>query len=157
MKASKFLLSVLTILTISMTSCYKFNHNYIMKGEWHVNAFEVNGGASNLMEGVLPDYVEGNGDYRVFMLDNGLLRGEYYAFDTLVYFRTGYWDMPHKDSVYFDIDKFIQGTFFIEVVDKETFLLTTEDNHIEFFNIGSVPTVMRISRGTIIDPATTRP
>ena len=157
MKATKLLLSVLIVMTISLSSCYKFNHNYIMKGNWHVNAFEVNGGATNLMEGVLPHYVDGPGDYRVYMLDNGLLRGEYYVADTLYYFRTGYWDMPHKDSVYFDIDKFIQGTFLIEQVEGDAFLLTTDDNYIEFFNIGSVPTVMRISRGVIIDPATTRP
>ncbi len=157
MKASKLLLSVLIVLTVALTGCYKFNHNYIMKGEWHVNAFEVNGGATNLMEGVLPHYVDGNGDYRVYMLDNGLLRGEYYAYDTLVYFRTGYWNMPHKDSVYFDIDKFIEGTFLIEQVEGDAFLLTSDANYIEFFGIGEVATVMRISRGTIIDPATTRP
>lgn len=157
MKTSKVLLIALSILTISLSSCYKFNHNYIMKGEWHVNAFEVNGGATNLMEGVLPHYVDGNGDYRVYMLDNGLLRGEYYVADTLYYYRTGFWNMPHKDSVFFDIDKFIEGTFYIEQVEGDAFLLTTDDNYIEFFNIGSVPTVMRISRGVIIDPATTRP
>lgn len=157
MKATKIFLSSFVLLALVMTSCYKFNHNYIMKGEWYVNAFEVNGGNSNLMEGVLPGYVDGNGVYKVYMLDNGLLRGEYYAYDILVYFRTGYWNMPHKDSVYFDIDKFIEGTFLIEQAEGNAFLLTTDDNYIEFFNIGSVPTVMRISRGEIIDPATTKP
>jgi hypothetical protein len=128
-----------------------------MKGKWYVNSFEVSGGSTNLMEGVLPDYVDGDGQYMVYMLDNGLLRGEYYANDSLVYFRTGYWNMPHKDSVTFDIDKFIKGTFLIEQVDRKAFLLTTDDNYIEFFNIGSVPTVMRISRGEYIDPALTKP
>jgi hypothetical protein len=151
-------LSVVAITaTIFLTGCYKFNHNYIMKGKWYVNSFEVSGGSTNLMEGVLPDYVDGDGQYMVYMLDNGLLRGEYYANDSLVYFRTGYWNMPHKDSVTFDIDKFIQGTFLIEQVDSKAFLLTTDDNYIEFFNIGSVPTVMRISRGEYIDPALTKP
>ena len=45
----------------------------------------------------------------------------------------------------------------IEQVNKKAFLLTTDDNYIEFFNIGSVPTVMRISRGEYIDPALTKP
>ena len=150
--------SVIALVSVLfLTGCYKFNHNYIMKGKWYVNSFEVSGGSTNLMEGVLPDYVTGDGQYMVYMLDNGLLRGEYYANDSLVYFRTGYWNMPHKDSVTFDIDKFIQGTFLIEQVDSKAFLLTTDDNYIEFFNIGSVPTVMRISRGEYIDPALTKP
>lgn len=157
MKFVKVSSVIAIVATIFLTGCYKFNHNYIMKGKWYVNSFEVNGGSSNLMEAVLPDFVDGNGQYMVYMLDNGLLRGEYYVSDTLYYFRTGTWNMPHKDSVTFDIDKFIQGTFLIEQVDRKAFILTTDDNYIEFFNIGSVPTVMRISRGEYIDPALTKP
>ncbi len=157
MKLFKFPLLAVATLTILLTGCYKFNQNLIMKGKWYVNAFEVSGGNTNLMEGVLPDYVSGKGQYIVYMLDNGLLRGEYYTNDTLYYFRTGYWDMPHKDSVTFVIDKFINGTFLIEQVKGDAFLLTSDDNDIEFFNIGVVPTVMRISRGEYIDPNTTKP
>jgi hypothetical protein len=146
----------LLVLFFSLTGCYKINHNYIMKGYWYVNAFEVNGGSTNLMEGVLPHYLEGNGQYYVYMLDNGLLRGEYYVADTLYYFRTGYWDMPHKDSVYFNVDVFIDGHFYIEQVNKKAFLLSSIDNNISFFNLGRVNTVMRISRGEYVDPADTK-
>ncbi len=157
MKFVKVFSVIAIVATIFLTGCYKFNHNYIMKGKWYVNSFEVSGGSTNLMEGVLPNYVDGDGQYMVYMLDNGLLRGEYYANDSLVYFRTGFWNMPHKDSVTFDIDKFIKGTFLIEQVDNKAFILTSADNYIEFFNIGSVPTVMRISRGEYVDPSLTKP
>ena len=141
---------------ILISSCYKINHNHIMKGKWYVNAFEVNGGSTNLMEGVLPDYVDGGGQYYVYMLDNGLLRGEYFVADTMYYFRTGYWVMPHKDSVYFKVDKFIDGKFYIEQVSNKAFLLTSDNNNIEFFNLGTAKTVMRISRGEYVDPDDTK-
>lgn len=155
-KTAVILLSTLIFAMVFVSSCYKLNQNHIMKGKWYVNAFEVNGGSTNLMEGVLPNYVDGKGQYFVYMLDNGLLRGEYYVADTLHYFRTGYWDMPHKDSVYFKVDRFIDGKFYIEQVSKTAFLLTSDENNIEFFNLGKVKTVMRISRGEYVDPKDTR-
>jgi hypothetical protein len=155
-KSIHFILPVLVFSMVLVSSCYKLNQNHIMKGKWYVNAFEVNGGSTNLMEGVLPDYVDGNGQYYVYMLDNGLLRGEYFVADTLYYFRTGYWNMPHKDSVYFKVDRFIDGKFYIEQVSSKAFLLTSDDNNIAFFNLGRAKTVMRISRGEYVDPDDTK-
>jgi len=153
------------VMVLLFSGCYKLNHNFIMKGKWYVNSFSINGGNTNLMDGVLPQYVVGKSNYIVYMLDDGILRGEYYTpdvsgNDSLVYYRTGVWDMPHKDSVYFNIDKFINGTFFIELVPgskQKASLLTSEANDIEFFDLGVVKSVMRISRGEWVDPETTKP
>jgi len=157
-KLNAIYLTLIMGFALTFTSCYKVSHNYIMKGQWYVNSFEVNGGSTNLMEGVLPDYVDGDGQYFVYMLDNGLMRGEYYAHDSLVYIRTGTWNMPASDSVTFVIDKFINGTFKIEPAGHggKAFLLVSGSNDIEFFNIGEVECVMRISRGEYINPDDTK-
>jgi hypothetical protein len=158
MKRVHIISTIALLSVLFFSSCYKISHNHIMKGKWYVNSFEVNGGSTNLMEGVLPNYADGDGQYIVYMLDNGLMRGEYYADDSLVYFRTGIWEMPSSDSVYFEIDKFIKGTFKIEPAKNKgkAFIMSTASNYIEFFNIGEVETVMRISRGEYVDPELTK-
>ena len=61
----------------------------MIKGEWYIDAIEVHGGTTNQIGAILPNYVDGNGVYKVYMLENGLLSGEYYTYDTLNYFVTG--------------------------------------------------------------------
>ncbi len=148
-------------LTLLFSSCYKITHNTILKGQFHLNAFEINGGSTNFMGGVLPDYVDENGnvigDYVIYMLDNGLMRGEYYSNGNLVYYRTGEWDMPTKDSIYMKIDVFVDGTFYIEQVSSSEMLMSTDKNQIGFFNIGEVASTLRISNGEQKDPNNTKP
>lgn len=148
-------------LIILLSSCYKITHNSILKGKFHLNAFEINGGSTNFMGGVLPNYVDANGnvigDYVIYMLDNGLMRGEYYSNGNLIYYRTGVWDMPTKDSVYMKIDVFVDGTFYMEQISTKEMLMSTNKNKISFFNIGEVSTTLRISNGKKMDPNSTKP
>ena len=53
-------------------SCYKIHHTYMIKGEWYIDAVEVDGGTTNQIGAILPNYVDGNGVYKVYMLENGL-------------------------------------------------------------------------------------
>ncbi|MCT4579837.1 MAG: hypothetical protein N4A35_00345 [Flavobacteriales bacterium] len=150
-------------LILLFSSCYKVTHNAILKGEFHLNSFEINGGSTNFMGGVLPNYVDENdetniiGDYVIYMLDNGLMRGEYYSDGELVYYRTGEWDMPTKDSIYMKIDVFVDGTFYIEQISTKEMLMSTDKNNISFFNIGEVASTLRISNGEKMDPDSTKP
>jgi|GEM_PF-1804122 len=148
-------------LILTFSSCHKVVHTTILKGQFHLNSFEINGGSTNFMGGVLPNYLDADGnvigDYVIYMLDNGLMRGEYYSNDTLVYYRTGVWDMPAADSIYMNIDVFVDGTFFIETINKHEMLMSTDKNNIKFFNIGEVTSVLRISNGEKMDPSTTKP
>lgn len=153
------LVSVLFVFTFS--SCHKVMHNTILKGQFHLNAFEINGGSTNFMGGVLPNYFDSNneviGDYVIYMLDDGLMRGEYYSGGELEYYRTGTWDMPTKDSIYMNIDVFVDGTFYIETINANEMLMSTDKNNISFFNIGEVASTLRISNGEKMDPSTTKP
>jgi hypothetical protein len=148
-------------LVLLLSSWHKVPHNSILTGQFHLNAFEINGGSTNFMGGVLPDYTNSNnevvGDYIIYMLDDGLMRGEYYSDDKLVYYRTGTWDMPTKDSIYMSIDVFVDGTFFIETINTTEMLMSTDKNNISFFGIGEVASTLRISNGEKKDPNNTKP
>lgn len=156
----KVLISSLLLIFV-FSSCHKVTHNSILKGQFHLNAFEINGGSTNFMGGVLPNYSNSNqeviGDYIIYMLDDGLMRGEYYSNGNLVYYRTGEWDMSTKDSIYMKIDVFVDGTFFIESINKTEMLMSTDKNNISFFSIGEVASTLRISNGKKMDPNTTKP
>ncbi len=155
--------AVILTIFLGFTSCYKVHHNYILKGEWYLNSLEIDGGSTNFMDGVLPDYVESNGYYKIYMLNSGLARGEYYVHDattnqdTLNYFVTGTWDLISHDSIYLDMDNYVDGTFYIELINKKEMLLSTDHNQVDFFNIGDVKSVLRISREEPTDPANTIP
>lgn len=155
------MLLIVSGVTLLFSSCYKVTHTAILKGQFHLNAFEINGGSTNFMGGVLPNYNDENGnvigDYLIYMLDDGLMRGEYYSNGNLIYYRTGEWDMPTKDSIYMHLDVFVDGTFYIEQVNTKEMLMSTDKNTIGFFNIGEVASVLRISNGEPADPNNTKP
>jgi len=140
------LLSLLTIITLIFSGCYKLHHNYMIKGKWYINAVEIDGGSTNFIEEFLDNYKDGEGEYITYMLDNGLVRGEYYTYDTLNYFITGEWSLLEHDEIYLKADKYIDGIFKVEVVDSKNMILSTESNNINFYNIGEVKSVIRISR-----------
>ncbi|MBL4703053.1 MAG: hypothetical protein JKY54_00930 [Flavobacteriales bacterium] len=131
---------------ILLTGCYKVHRTYIIKGKWYLNVFEIDGGSTNHMEGFLEEYTPGNGTYVIYMLDNGIMRGEYYIYDQLIYFRTGTWSLIDTKHIQMQMDHFVDGDFELELLDKENMVLNSDANDIEFFDIGEVKTVLRISR-----------
>ena len=61
-------------ILLTAQSCYKIYHTYMIKVEWYIDAVEVDGGTRNQIGAIVPNYVDGNGVYKVYMLENGLLR-----------------------------------------------------------------------------------
>lgn len=148
----KVLLLSSVFLTLLMVGCYKVHRTYIIQGKWYLNAFEIDGGSTNHMEGFLPEYVSGDGTYVIYMLDNGIARGEYYVYDTLNYFVTGTWNLDNTKQITMDMDVFVDGSFKIELLNKQEMILSTTKNQIDFFDIGEVKTVLRVSREGQVDP-----
>jgi hypothetical protein len=142
----KSILLVLLGCSILFAGCYKVHRSYIIKGKWYLNSFEIDGGSANQMHGFLEDYVPSDGTYVIYMLDNGIMRGEYYTADTINYFTTGTWSLIDTKTMQMDMDQFVDGDFHIELIDQSQMLLNTSANQIDFFNIGEVKTVLRISR-----------
>lgn len=138
--------SLLLLCIILMSGCYKVHRTYIVKGKWYLNSFEIDGGSTNQMDGFLDDYSDGNGTYVIYMLDNGIMRGEYYTNDTVNYFTTGTWTLLDTKTIQMDMDQFVDGDFNIELIDNQQMLLNSQANQIDFFNMGEVKSVLRISR-----------
>ena len=65
-KVKTLLLGAVACLFL-MTGCYKVHRTFIVKGKWYLNAFEIDGGSTNHMEGFLPDYTTGDGTYVIYM------------------------------------------------------------------------------------------
>jgi len=126
------------------------HHHYITKGVWYLDAVEIDGGSTNFMSAFLPDYKVDTSFYKVIMLENGLLRGEYYLDDTtLNYYVTGSWELMAHDFIYLNADEYINGTFLIELANRKKMLLSTDSNQVDFSNIGNVKMVIRISRDEV--------
>tara|TARA_B100001758_G_scaffold238326_1_gene241391 strand:- start:2506 stop:2979 length:474 start_codon:yes stop_codon:yes gene_type:complete len=145
-------------LVMALTSCYKVHHHYITKGVWYIDAVELNGGSTNFMESFLPDFKLDTSFYKVYLLENGLARGEYYTNDsTLNYFITGEWELLNHDEIYLKADQYIDGNFLIELAAKDKMILSTLSNNVAFENIGDVAMVVRISRDSPGSQDDTRP
>jgi len=145
-------------LLTALTSCYKVHHHYITKGVWYIDAVELNGGSTNFMESFLPDFKLDTSFYKVYLLENGLARGEYYTNDsTLNYFITGEWELLNHDEIYLKADQYIDGNFLIELAAKDKMILSTLSNNVAFENIGDVAMVVRISRDSPGSQYDTRP
>ena len=148
---------VFSLLT-TLSSCYKVHHHYITKGVWYIDAVELNGGSTNFMESFLPDFKLDTSFYKVYLLENGLVRGEYYDNDsTLNYFITGEWELLNHDEIYLKADQYINGNFLIELAAKDKMILSTSSNIVDFENIGDVAMVVRISRDSPGKQEDTRP
>ena len=148
---------VFSLLT-TLYSCYKVHHHYITKGVWYIDAVELNGGSTNFMESFLPDFKLDTSFYKVYLLENGLVRGEYYDNDsTLNYFITGEWELLNHDEIYLKADQYINGNFLIELAAKDKMILSTSSNIVDFENIGDVAMVVRISRDSPGKQEDTRP
>tara|TARA_Y100000589_G_scaffold332180_1_gene390003 strand:- start:579 stop:1052 length:474 start_codon:yes stop_codon:yes gene_type:complete len=155
-KILSFFVVFSTLMTLS--SCYKVHHHYITKGVWYIDAVELNGGSTNFMESFLPDFKLDTSFYKVYLLENGLVRGEYYDNDsTLNYFITGEWELLNHDEIYLKADQYINGNFLIELAAKDKMILSTLSNNVDFENIGDVAMVVRISRDSPGKQEDTRP
>lgn len=130
----------------------------ITNGVWFIDAVEINGGSTNFMNGFLPEYKEDTSFYKVMMLENGLVRGEYYTDDsTLNYFVTGHWELTDHNHIQLQADEYINGVFLTEIVNSKKMVLSTDSNLIDFQGIGNVKMVVRISRDEPGSPNDTRP
>ena len=97
------------------------------------------------MNGFLDDYADGNGTYVIYMLDNGIMRGEYYTNDTVNYFTTGTWSLLDTKTIQMDMDEFVDGDFKIELIDNQQMLLNSQSNQIDFFNCSGFRSVYRFT------------
>ncbi|MFT5779197.1 MAG: hypothetical protein ACI837_002154 [Crocinitomicaceae bacterium] len=132
-------------LVLILSSCYKATEMRIMKGEWVVMEAYINGGSLNQMNQLLPQF-ETNGKYIVYMLDDGLMKAEYYIGDSLDYELFGEWELLTKDHIYMKIDEYIDGTYLIHSDGDDAYTMYAENNNVSFYEIGNSTMLMKLHR-----------
>lgn len=130
------LLLTLVVSTISLSGCFKLKENYIMKGEWVVKKVELDGGSTNFMESILPQYDENTCEYRIYFGENGVCNGQYYVNDTLNYAIQGEWVLLDPTHLWVEMDRYVKGTFEIEEQSASLIHMYAERNIVKFYNIG---------------------
>ena len=105
-------------------------------------------GQVNTLPVILPGYQQNDGNYRYLINFYGINRCvcSYYAADTLNYEVEGTWSLPKHDVLRIDLDEYVDGDFQMTKLEKDIFLLTTDNNYIEAFDSDSVEFSMYIKR-----------
>ena len=125
--------------------CYKITEVTIMKGEWQVLEVKVNGGELNQMEQLFPQFGT-NGRYLIYMMDDGVMKGEYYIGDYLDFEAWGEWELLSHDHIFMRIDEYVNGTFLIESNGDHLYTMYSDSNDIAFYNIGVSTMVLELER-----------
>jgi len=80
------------------------------------------------------------------MMDDGVMKGEYYVGDNLNYEIWGEWDLESSDYIYMKIDQYIDGVFHIRSNGEGRYTLYCEKNYVDFYNIGTSKMLMELKR-----------
>ena len=107
-----------------------------MKGEWVVHSVRVNGGATNFMEVLLPDFDSDTCEYRIYFGEGGVCSGQYYVGDSLRYAVLGDWVLLDDTHLWVEIDQYVKGSFEIEEQSATQTYMYAEKNIVKLYNIG---------------------
>lgn len=101
-----------------------------------------------LMEFILSGYKSYDPAYRymVHFLDNDVCTGDYYAADTLSYHVEGTWKLIDSETLFINLDHYVNGSFHMQKLDHNTFLLSTDENILTLFGTDTIPLEMHIRR-----------
>ena len=131
---------LLIIASTLFGSCAKIQGDFLASKEWELQEVTLNGGSLNMMESFLPGYDAG-GDcckYYITFNDDGTSSAEYWTNGTLDYVDSGVWEMMGAGKIYIKMDVYVDGVFEFKKVANKTYEMISEDNNIEFYNVGRV-------------------
>ncbi|MCH2022301.1 MAG: hypothetical protein MK207_07430 [Saprospiraceae bacterium] len=117
-----------------------------MKGEWVVKSAKVDGGTTNFMEVLLPDYNPNTSEYRIYFGDGGVCSGQYYVADTLRYAVMGEWLLLDDKHLWVEIDQYVKGSFEIEEQSASFVHMYAERNIVKLYNIGETQMFIEAER-----------
>ena len=127
------------------SGCSKITEVIMMKGEWQVLEVKINGGDLNQLAQLFPQF-ETNGRYLIYMMDDGVMKGEYYIGDNLDFEAWGEWELLTNDYVFMKIDEYINGTFLIKSNGDHLYTMYCDSNYIAFYDIGISTMVLELVR-----------
>ena len=117
-----------------------------MKGEWVVNSVELDGGKTNMMYTILPDYNADSSKYVVYFGEEGRCTGQYYLNEKLNYAVEGTWSLVDKHHIYIELDNYVKGIFELEEQSRTEMIMYAEQNIVNFYKIGEVEMILRVTR-----------
>ena len=117
-----------------------------MKGEWVVNSVELNGGKTNMMYTILPDYNVSTSKYLVYFGEDDRCTAQYYVNENLNYAVEGTWNLLDKHHIYIELDEYVKGIFELEEQSSTEIIMYAEQNIVKFYNIGEVEMILRVTR-----------
>lgn len=129
-------LLAIAIAAFTFSGCYKIKENFIMKGEWFITKIELDGGSTNFMESILPEYDADTCEYRIYFGDDGVCVGQYYVGDELNYAVEGEWVLLDPTHLYVEVDQYVKGVFEFEEQSTSLIHMYAERNIVKFYNIG---------------------
>jgi hypothetical protein len=124
------------MVAFSFSGCYKLKENFIMKGEWLVKKVEMDGGSTNFMDVILPDYNENTCEYKIYFGENGVCNGQYYVDGVLNYAIQGSWVLLDPTHLWVEMDQYVKGSFEIEEQSTSLIHMYAERNIVKFYDIG---------------------
>ncbi|MFT5858615.1 MAG: hypothetical protein ACI865_000703 [Flavobacteriaceae bacterium] len=145
LKSRKSILVLTLLLLIGLGGCYKVTEVSLMKGQWQIHGAFVNGGSVNQLSQLLPGF-ETNGDYQVYLMDEGIIKGEYYIDGVLDYEVWGVWELRSRHHLYMNIDEYVNGEFLVESDGDDLYTLYCDSNDVAFYDIGISTMVLKLER-----------
>ena len=129
-------LLALVVSTFAFSGCFKLKENFIMKGEWVVQTVQMDGGSTNFLDVILPEYDANTSEYRIYFGEDGVCNGQYYVNDTLNYAVIGSWVLLDPTHMWIEMDQYVKGSFEIEEQSTSLIHMYAERNIVKFYNIG---------------------
>lgn len=118
------------------SSCKKITEDNLINGLWLLKEVNIDTSTVNYLT-TLPHYSTG-GDCCQYKMDfekDGTMVTFYLTHDTLNAVQGGTWYVTQYKQVYIQVDNFIDGIFDIEQTTIKKRTLTSEQNHIEAFEV----------------------
>jgi len=109
-----------------------------MKGEWFASQVKMDGGSTNFLEVILPDYDPNTCEYKIYFGEDGVCAGQYYINGVLNYAVEGSWVLLDPTHMWIEMDQYIKGSFEIEEQSTSLIHMYAERNIVKFYNIGEV-------------------
>lgn len=138
----------IAILAFSYMGCTKVVRTALLKGQWQIDNFTINGGSENMVEAFFADHKRGKGKMIMSFSNSGVMKAEHYSFNEIDSTIFGTWSQIDESTQTLKLGTLLEGTFNMELLGLEKAIMYTDSNFISFYDIGNVSSVIEVSKVT---------
>ncbi len=123
-------------LLTSVTSCKKIQQDIFIKGLWRINGLYFAPLTDNQMATHFPGFLYGNSccTYKMDFQADDIVFGYYIKDDSFKSVVIGTWKITKYNQLQLQIDSFADGIFDIHKVTVKSYNLTSDHNHIKYYD-----------------------